>query len=189
MKLLRAIWQLLLASVAMSFLVSGLNCQATLLEEQDEQMLVVRVFAPLVEDENKSIPIGGAQVYIWPEARISGRSEEAEREFYLDGVTDENGVVVFNLSRSLYYFNASIYHIRASAIHYATPVCQVNITETWEASVYLGESPKHQRIPIEQPQPIFSNPYFVLVLVSTVAMGTAIIVWSVKQRRAHMHKS
>jgi hypothetical protein len=190
MKLLRAIWQLLLVSVAMSFLIAGFNCEAGLLEEQDEEMLVVRVFAPLVEGENESLPIEGAQVYIWPEARLSGRSEEAEREFYQDGVTDENGVVVFNLSRSLYYFNASIYHVHASAIHYATPVCLVNITETWEVSVYLGESPKNMRVfPNEQTQPIFSNPYFVLVLVSTVAMGTAILTWSLKQRRAHTHKT
>jgi len=190
MKLLRAIWQLLLVSVAMSFLIAALNCQAALLEEKDEELLVVRVFAPIVEDENESLPIEGAQVYIWPDAsKDPSMSKEAGREFYLDGVTDENGVVVFNLSRSLYYFNASIYHIRASAIHYATPVCQVNITETWEVSVYLGESPKHMRIPIEQTQPIFSNPYFVLVLISTVAMGTAILVLSLKQRRAHTHKS
>jgi len=190
MKLSRAIWQLLLVSVAMSFLIGGLNCEAGLLEEQDEEMLVVRVFAPIAEGENESIPIEGAQVYIWPDVpKDPWRSEEAERAFYLDGVTDENGVVVFNLSRSLYFFNASIYYIHASAIHYATPFCLVNITETWEVSVYLGESPKHMRLfPNEQTQPIFSNPYFVLVLISTVAMGTTILVWSLKQRRVHTHK-
>ena len=189
MKLLRAILQLLLVSVAMSFLVSGLNCEAALLDWQDEEMLVVRVFGYIDEIENESVPIEGAQVYIWPNASLLWASEEAERAFYQDGVTDENGVVVFNLSRSLYYFNASIYYIHASAIHYGTPFCLVNITETWEVSVYLGESPKHQRIPIEQPQPIFSNPYFVLVLVSTVAMGTAILALGLKQRKAHTHKS
>ena len=190
MKLLRVCWRLLLFFVAMSLFVSGLNCQVALLEEQDEEMLVVRVFAPIVEGENESLPIEGAQVYIWPDAsKDPSMSKEAGREFYLDGVTDENGVVVFNLSKSLYYFNASIYHIRASAIHYATPVCLVNITETWEVSVYLGESPKQMRIPIEQTQPILSNPYFVLVLISTVAMGTAILVLSLKQRKANTHKS
>jgi len=184
LKLLRAFWRLLLFFVAMSFLVSGLNCEAGLLEEQDEEMLVVRVFAPIVEGENESLPIEGAQVYIWPDAsKDPDMSKEAGREFYQDGVTDENGVVVFNLSRSLYYFNASVYHVHASAVHYATPACLVNITETWEVSVYLEESPKHMRI-------LNASTYypFLLSIAAIIPIG-AIVAWGLKRKRARKKRS
>ena len=199
MKLLRAIWQLLLASVAMSFLVSGLNCQADSLEEQDKGILVVRVFGYTDRTENESITIEGALVSVCPftsefkDPELSYRErEKAEAEFHQRGVTDKNGVVVSNISSSLYYYNTTLYLVRAESLpQYYTSGSLVDVTETREVQIFLKLSSKggwlHE--PVEQTQPIFSNPYFVLVLISTVAMGTAIIALSLKQRRAHVHKA
>jgi len=194
MKLLRAIWQLFLVSVVMSFLIAGLNCEAALPEERYEWILVVRVFGYIDETENESLPIEGAWVSVFPSTRgfkdpeLSYRErEKAEAEFYQRELTDKNGMVVSNISSSLYYYNTTLYYVKVEPPIHLSSGSIINVTETKEIQFFLKQSPKGGRIgpPLEeQTQPIFSNPYFVLVLISTVAMSTAILALSLKQRKA-----
>jgi len=176
MNFLRVYWQLLLVFVVTLFFVSG----SWLLEEQNEEMLVVQVFAPINEGENESMPIEGAWVNIHPiKGKGPGMSEEAQRAYHSAEKTDENGVVVFNLSRSLYYFNASIYYVYATAPNYgSSPPKRVNVTETREVSVYLGESPKHMRI-------LNASTYYPLLLsIALIIPIGAIVAWGLKRKHA-----
>jgi len=199
MKLLRVCWRLLLFFVAVSFLFAGLNCQAESMDEQDEGILVVWVFGYTDRTENESIPIEGAQVSVCPftvefkDPELSYRErEKAEAEFRQLGLTDKNGMVVSNILSSLYYYNTTLYLVRVESMpQYYTSGSLVDITETKEVQIFLKQSSKGGWIgdPVEQTQPLISNPYFMLVLISTVAMGTAILAWSLKQRKAHAHES
>jgi len=181
MNFLRVCWQLLLVFVVALFLVSGLKGEAWLLEEQNEEMLVVQVFAPINEGENESMPIEGAWVNIHPiEGKGPGMSEEAQRAYHSAEKTDENGVVVFNLSRSLYYFNASIYYVYATAPNYgSSPPKRVNVTETREVSIFMGEPPKVFYILTGS-----NNSLFLLFLTATVATSATIVAWGLKRKHA-----
>ena len=192
MKLLRAIWQLLLASVAMSFLVSGLNCQADSLEEQDKGILVVRVFGYTDRTENESITIEGALVSVCPftsefkDPELSYREREgAEAEFYQRGLTDKNGMVVSNISSSLYYYNTTLYLVRVESLpQYYTSGSVVDVTETTEVQIFLKQSSKGGWLHERSANFPFLTPLLLSFLIATVAMS-ATIAWSVKRRHTH----
>lgn len=185
LKPLRAFWRLLLVFVAMSFVVSGLNCEVELLEEQDEEMLVVQVFD--CTNKNESIPMEGARVKVCPstkELKDSGLSywerEEAEAAFYQRGVTDENGIVVFNLSRSLYYFNTSIYDVYVS-VSYGGKGRLIDVTETKEVSIFFEKQPEGIWVLSWLANCLFSKPLFLLSLTAAVVtIGTVFA--------GHIHK-
>ena len=191
LKLLRASWRLLLVLVAVSFLVSGLNCEVALLEEQDEGILVVWVFGYIDETENESLPIEGAWVSVFPstmefkDPELSYHErEEAEAEFYQRGLTDKDGVVISNLSSSLHYYNTTLYYVKVEPPIHLSSGSIVNVTETKEVQFFLKQSPKggwlHERL-INSPLP---TALLLPFLIATVAMSTT-IAWSVKRRHTH----
>jgi hypothetical protein len=198
MKLLRECWSLLWFFVVASFLISGLKCEAGLLEEQYEEMLVVRVFCFTNEGKNRNIPIEGARVKVCPstkELKDLGLSyherEEAEAAFNQRGVTDENGTVVFDLSTSLYYFNTSIYDVYVS-VSYGGMGYWVDMTKTKEVLIFAKE-PEDRFFQIPPPpedstSSIFSNLSFLLFLIATYATSATVLAWSLKRKKAYTQK-
>lgn len=195
MNFLRVCSQLLLVFVVALFFVSGLKGEAWLLEEQDEEMLVIQVFGFTNETENESIPIEGASVNVNPttiEFREPGLSyrerKEAEAAFHQRRVTDENGVVAFNLSRTLYYFNTTCYFISADAVGYIRYTATVDVTNTKNITVFLKKFSETMRRVIGgiggSTNSLFSNPLFLLIPLTTVATSTTILALILKRKHA-----
>jgi len=193
MNFLRVCWQLLLVFVVTLFLVSGLKGEAWLLEEQNEEMLVIQVFGFTNETENESIPIEGASVNVNPttiEFREPGLSyrerKEAEAAFHQRRVTDENGVVAFNLSKTLYYFNTTCYFISADAVGYIRYTATVDVTNTKNITVFLKKFSETMRRVIggSTDYSLFSDPLFLLIPLTTVATSTTILAFILKRKHA-----
>jgi len=176
-----------------SFLISGLKCEAALLEEQDEEILVVQVFD--CTNENESIPMEGARVKVCPstkELKDPGlgywERREARAAFSQRGVTDENGTMVFDLSTSLYYFNTSIYDVYVS-VSYGGMGYWVDVTKTKEVLIFLKEpEDRFFQIPPPPEDSTFSNLSFLLFLIATYATSATVLAWSLKRKKAHTQK-
>lgn len=185
MNLSRVCWQLLLAFALMSFLISGLEGRAGRLQEQHEVTLRVQVFG--FTNGNESIPIEGARVRVNPAEKDPLMSEEAEAAFYKYGRTDENGVVVFNLSSSFNYFNTTRYMVRVSASIYDSASHMVDVTNTKEVSIFLKESAKRVWAS-DPPNPLnqLKNSLFLWFMITIVATSVS-IAWILKKKHTRKH--
>lgn len=192
MRFLSVSGQLLLIFALMWLFVPVFSGEAQLSQEQHEVTLTLQVFGFTDGKSAKyAIPIEDAHVQVNPstkvlrEPELSYRErEEAEATFYERGRTDENGMISFDLSDSLHYFNTTWYEILVSARLYYGEYFRLNVTKTREVTIFLKEySPALEAIypPVCEPSGLTSFCAPALFIASIVATSVT-VAWILKRK-------